>query len=369
MRGETVNRGGKSTGRGEGGPPRRGLGRGRATGKTTQGCPPPQVTRGGPREARDAGRPRPSKRATPRGIASSIPLSRTRPGPPTNRRRKPDTRPQATRGEPPFSLLLHPSDSPWGPTPGVRTPCGQTAHAPRAEPGSRPCPRSAPPAAPRDGAGGRETRQRQGPGGAPPSSPPPLHTGTWGGRAAHTPARTCQRPWRPRAGTPARPGGILPQLGGGRRGPRGSGKDSIGPLRARGPQAPNTASAMLRRHRSRASGGAAAGGSGTPRHPLGSLEKAFSPRACRPHPTGHPSAGPARAQDPATRGRGEGGPGSKRSSTGLGQGGWRCPPSHQGNAGRSRSGPWAKGRPVPPQGRRPFAPQGTGTPRGEAKVK
>lgn len=31
-------------------------------------------------------------------------------------------------------------------------------------------------------------------------------------------------------------------------------------------------------------GGAAAGGSGTPRHPLGSLEKAFSPRAHRPHP-------------------------------------------------------------------------------------
>src|SRR3712207_7436431 len=40
-------------------------------------------------------------------------------------------------------------------------------------------------------------------------------------------------------------------------------------------------------------GGAAAGGSGTPRHPLGSLEKAFSPRACRPRPSS--AIGPTKA--------------------------------------------------------------------------
>lgn len=117
MRGETVNRGGKSTGRGEGGPPRRGLGRGRATGKTTQGFPPPQVTRGGPREARDAGRPRPSKKATPRGIASSIPLSRTRPGP---HQPAAETR-HAAPGHAWRAALLSPPPSvrqPLGPDPG-----------------------------------------------------------------------------------------------------------------------------------------------------------------------------------------------------------------------------------------------------------
>ena len=43
------------------------------------------------------------------------------------------------------------------------------------------------------------------------------------------------------------------------------------------------------------SGGAAAGGSGTPRLPLGSLEKAFSPRARRPSPGSSLSFGPAEA--------------------------------------------------------------------------
>ena len=43
------------------------------------------------------------------------------------------------------------------------------------------------------------------------------------------------------------------------------------------------------------SGGAAAGGSGTPRLPLGSLEKAFSPRARRPSPGSALSFGPAEA--------------------------------------------------------------------------
>ncbi|XP_032702654.1 collagen alpha-1(I) chain-like [Lontra canadensis] len=72
-------------------------------------------------------------------------------------------------------------------------------------------------------------------------------------------------------------------------------------------------------------GGAAAGGSGTPRHPLGSLEKAFSPRAHRPHPFVPPTEPRERA--------------SQRPPRAWGQGWVRGKGQAQGNPERARPGP------------------------------
>lgn len=72
-------------------------------------------------------------------------------------------------------------------------------------------------------------------------------------------------------------------------------------------------------------GGAAAGGSGTPRHPLGSLEKAFSPRAHRPHPFVPPTEPRERA--------------SRRPPRAWGRGWVRGKGPAQGNPERSRPGP------------------------------
>ena len=72
-------------------------------------------------------------------------------------------------------------------------------------------------------------------------------------------------------------------------------------------------------------GGAAAGGSGTPRHPLGSLEKAFSPRAHRPHPFVPPTEPRERA--------------SRRPPRAWGRGWVRGKGRAQGNPERPRPGP------------------------------
>ena len=130
-----------------------------------------------------------------------------------------------------------------------------------------------------------------------------------GGVAARTLARTREAP---RARRRPGPAGSSPDSEGGGAG-RGRQESDARPHRGAGRPLEERGLCPTRNGSHPASvattrrGGAAAGGSGTPRHPLGSLEKAFSPRAHRPHPFVTPPTGPrktASQRPPGPGGRG-----------------------------------------------------------------
>lgn len=119
--------------------------------------------------------------------------------------------------------------------------------------------------------------------------------------------------------------------------------------------------------------GAAAGGCGTPRHPLGSLEKAFSPREASPPqkpglfppPAGPPARPSRRGQGPVRQTRCRRQPTWADRSPGRGGGaGALCclkapPPPHPPHRGlASRAGPWRRRQRQPraPAGKRECAP-------------
>ena len=250
-------------------------------------------TRGRSRDARGAGRPRPSPERGPR------------PGP-AARAGEPSTRlPPSIRHRSVFRLSLNPEAR----QPGDdalerggpdrdRTPPPAAAQGARAGATGSPSPTAAGPGKPRPT--GRRAPTR-------PPLPPGL---TPRGPAARTRPPTCRTPGgAQRDPPPTRRGEARAAVGNERHAapPRGR-RTRLPPLPRR---AGESCSAHVLRQSPRwpllRSGGAAAGGSGTPRLPLGSLEKAFSPRARRPSPG--PSrlrahGGAPRAARPQPGGRG-----------------------------------------------------------------
>lgn len=201
----------------------------------------------------------------------------------------------------------------------------------------------------RERAGGRAAARAARGGGArggAPQAPRETHTPTRQqprarsqharGRAPHT--RRTRRPG---------PAGSSPDSEGGGAG-RGRQRAALGPtagpavrslLRKRGSSAQRASgSHPASVATTRAEEGRRLGGSGTPRHPLGSLEKAFSPRVHRPQPNSFPTpTGPPQNGVPeATRARGEQG--------------WVCGKGQaQGHPERSRPGPHEETAFAPPR--------------------
>ena len=198
------------------------------------------------------------------------------------------------------------------------------------------------------GAGEAEAYQASRPNTAPPS--PRAHTT---GAAERTRPPTCQTPGgAQRDPPPTRRGEARAAVGNERHAapPRGR-RTRLPPLPRR---AGESCSAHVLRQSPRwpllRSGGAAAGGSGTPRLPLGSLEKAFSPRARRPSP------GPSRL-------RAHGGaPRAARPQPGGRGLRYREADHHTGAC--ARSGPEQSPRPAPckASSAEASATRGTGTP-------
>lgn len=234
-----------------------------------------------------------------RGLAGRLPGTASgADGPPGKHTRDPtanDTRGRshdawdAGRPQPPFGLPrarphrrgLREAPPPPGAAPSTQPPVCLSGllRDPRPE-GTRPraaaAPthaRTPPPAAARDGSERRASRSRRG---GARTGPGPLPTPARDGRTTRTLAHTR---------------GPAPNDGPAGRDPpptrRGEAPAAVGKERLC-PRATVVASVATTRR-----GGAAAGGSGTPRHPLGSLEKAFSPRACRPRPSS--AIGPTKA--------------------------------------------------------------------------
>lgn len=160
-------------------------------------------------------------------------------------------------------------------------------------------PRRQLPATPvRSGRGGSRLRVT-GEGGALGGAPSPSHTQEGGG-LAHTRTHSGNTPHR----TPAKPGRILPPAPSGEAKGQGTGRGrqraALGPPRGGRPLPEGESSAqhatVVTPHswphyaQRRGSGW----GSGTPRHPFGSLEKTFSQRARRPLPIRLPKRGPAK---------------------------------------------------------------------------
>lgn len=210
--------GGRGRARGRRGrPPRREgpRGHGRAAGKT-HGDPTATDTQGGP--------------ATP-GTPAGPPSCGTRPSEkPSNAPRRCTARPRhrgprahrAARGSRP---RLSPSFRPGPTRVETRVPSGTP---PRGQAGHETCPRQGASAGlqtprgrerAREAARSAEADARRGRGRAS-ASLPPFGTRPQGARARGAPTRTPRAPRNTRPETPARPGGILPRLGGGRRGPR-----------------------------------------------------------------------------------------------------------------------------------------------------
>lgn len=221
---ETGSHGGRARGRRGGGPPRKGPGTRTGHRENDAGIPPPRATQGGPREARDAGRP--SANDPPEPLRPP-PTHGPAPQPPGATTRDPAPRGRAVL------FLLQPSIHP--PPPGVRTRGPRPARGtPRATGRARlrtvPTQRAAGCGSGRGRkAGKRDTRRGRGwgKGGAlpTPSSPsPPSPTHARGEREPRVrpPAQACQSDnSTPAPETPARPDGTLPQTRrGGRRGPR-----------------------------------------------------------------------------------------------------------------------------------------------------
>lgn len=293
---------------------------------------PPSKQRGDPTATDTQGGPAtpgtPGRSSQAHKTSEPPPAARPRPRQPRKTTRDPST----TTGKPPrLPPAVHtPSVHPPGPT---RTGGGLASRAerhPEDETGPDPCPRTADPAAceTRDtGADGEPLARGVGAGHAvggrerPPRPQPKPH--------AHAPERA-------RGNTPARNAALLRD---GRRPParrnppptrRGEARATVGaratscvvarPLkvgaRERGPSARTQKAATERASR----GGAAAGGSGTPRHPLGSLEKGFlTEGASSPRQRKHP-IGPAKPHFRATLGAGGGARGRIRPGQSQAQG-------------------------------------------------
>lgn len=283
-------------------------------GKRT-GIPPPQTHRAAPR--RPGRRPAPSCGTQTLGRAFQRPPPLHSPGHATAGRAR--TEP---RGEAALVSFLRPSRP--GPTRvGTRVPSGTP---PRGQAGHETCPRQGASAGlptPRGTGAGQRSRSKRGSGrarrgrGRASASLPPFGTRPQGARARGAPTTHAAGPPNTRRKRRPGPAGSSPTSEGGGAG-RGRGREKE--AASSRPPAPRGGGRTRRTPRyqatDRARGGATAGGFGTPRHPLGSLEKAFSPRAHRPRPIGsHPGSGPRRRTVPrdgrgrAPKGRGPNGTG------------------------------------------------------------
>lgn len=164
-----------------------------------RGIPPPPARE----RSRDARGRRPAS-----APLASLPHE---PGPAPTRRWGPIPREPPAAGEPPSETSIRPSGPSRSHGPGGEAP-------PKAR-AARPVPTPPPPAATRDGKRVADSRSHgTGRGGAAGRTPTPPPWETHAGREqphAHSHARRS-----PAHRTPARPGGILPRLGGGRRRPR-----------------------------------------------------------------------------------------------------------------------------------------------------
>lgn len=169
-----------------------------------------------------------------------------------------------------------------------------------------------PPVATRDGSG-RETAARAARGGGTRGGAPPLgRHGTARERPhAHAHARTRTHARAPRTGRRPGPAGSSPDSEGGGAG-RGRQRAVLSPTAGpadpsrRGGSAQHATVVTPHRWPLHAEEGPQLGVSSTPRHPLGSLEKAFSPRVHRPHPF-VPRPGPTKRRPKGRQGLGGGG--------------------------------------------------------------
>lgn len=195
---------------------------------------------------------------------------------------------------------------------------------------------------------GRQPLARHGEAGRAGAPPKPLgrHTHPRGSSRARARNTHAGEP-HTRAGRRPGPAGSSPDSEGGGAG-RGRQRAALGPtagpavrslLRKRGSSAQRASgSHPASVATTRAEEGRRLGGSGTPRHPLGSLEKAFSPRVHRPQPNSFPTpTGPPQNGVPeATRAQGEQG--------------WVCGKGQaQGHPERSRPGPHEETAFAPPR--------------------
>lgn len=250
---------------------RRGGGAQRATAGSAWGAVPgggkgaPTKARAGPPGKRARDPTATSTRAVPRRPGTPAGLSTL--GAPSPAKNRAPTRPPPRGGpsEPPSVRLLHPGATTRGKRPQARAARPVPARHPRRRLGT--------------GAGGRQPLARR---------RARRRTPRGSGRARAR-SRTRTHAGAPRARRRPGPAGSSPDSEGGGAG-RGRQESDARPHRGAGRPLAERGLCPTRDGSHPASvattrrGGAAAGGSGTPRHPLGSLEKAFSPRAHRPHP-------------------------------------------------------------------------------------
>lgn len=231
---------------------------------------------------------RPGRRPASAPLAGPAPRE---PGPTTAGTQKPHVTPAAGA-----QLNLRPSvwsipeSRPRGSNPQARAARPVPARHPRRQLGT--------------GAGGRQPLARHGEAGRAGAPHPSGDTAPRGsGRT-----RTRTHAGTPRAGRRPGPAGSSPDSEGGGAG-RGRQRAALGPTAGpagpsrRGGSAQHATVVTPHRWPLRAEEGRRLGGSGTPRHPLGSLEKAFSPRAHRPHPF-VPRPGPAKRLSKGRQGLG-----------------------------------------------------------------
>lgn len=225
----------------------------------------PTKARAGPPGKRARDPTATSTRAVPRRPGTPAGLSTL--GAPSPAKNRAPTRPPPRGGpsEPPSVRLLHPGATTRGKRPQARAARPVPARHPRRRLGT--------------GAGGRQPLARR---------RARRRTPRGSGRARAR-SRTRTHAGAPRARRRPGPAGSSPDSEGGGAG-RGRQESDARPHRGAGRPLAERGLCPTRDGSHPASvattrrGGAAAGGSGTPRHPLGSLEKAFSPRAHRPHP-------------------------------------------------------------------------------------
>lgn len=278
---------GAQSGRGPGARGGSGSGEGRAPTKTRTG-PPGKRARDPTATSMRAVPRRPGRRPASAPLAGPPPRE---PGPTTAGTQKPHVTPAAGAQQnlrP--SVWSIPESRPRGSNPQARAARPVPARHPRRQLGT--------------GAGGRQPLARHGEAGRAGAPHPSGDTAPRGsGRT-----RTRTHAGAPRAGRRPGPAGSSPDSEGGGAG-RGRQRAALGP--AAGPADPSRRggsaqhATVVTPHRwpLRAEEGRQLGGSGTPRHPLGSLEKAFSPRAHRPHPF-VPRPGPAKRLSKGRQGLG-----------------------------------------------------------------
>lgn len=226
-----------------GGPPRRDLRHGRATGKTTQGSHRPRQHRAAPTRPGTPAGLRPSK-STQNTLLSEVlhpPSHVAQPRQPWGS----PARAPTPWGEPPLLHLLPPVQHTPGSKPGSARPAWGQPQQRRPSPAPDPARAARRRLQLRTGPRRPGSGTRRGTGaGAPPRPLPHTCDGRQGERAAHTHAGVPRH--RSIPALERRPSGILPQLGGGRRGPQDE-ANGVGPLARHGNTMCDSRQTRLRR--------------------------------------------------------------------------------------------------------------------------